>query len=439
MSPFQVPPQAAFELKLVFLRELEENHRRAQPAVEALAKTPSDAASLSEVRAFFHKLAGTAAAVDLALLGQLAAVCERAADLLRDGAVRDPAAAVAMLSEGMLGVASVLRSHGSGAGAAAGARATSPALSAPAPSGSEPSKILVVDDDPFSANLVTTTLRSAGFVSSPCTDSSQAFAAIEAERPDLIILDVDMPVIDGLALCRRVRAHPGMQLTPILFVTRRSDANQRVAGLEAGGNDYIAKPFDPRELVARVRSHLQRLFALEDMAVRDGLTRCFNHHYFKMRLEQEVARSRRYGSPMSLVMFDVDHFKRVNDTYGHPAGDAVLAQLAGLALASVRSSDVVARYGGEEFAILLIEAGAREASIVANRFRERVAAHAVLHQGAGAASSVELRVTVSAGVAELWAGESMPSLLQRADGALYQAKAGGRNQIRLAPEDWNRP
>lgn len=437
MSPFQVPPQAAFELKLVFLRELEENHRRAQPAVEALAKTPSDAASLSEVRAFFHKLAGTAAAVDLALLGQLAAVCERAADLLLDGAVRDPSAAVAMLSEGMLGVASVLRSHGSGVAAGAGARP--PALSAPAPSGSEPAKILVVDDDPFSANLVTTTLRSAGFASSPCTDSSQAFAAIEAERPDLIILDVDMPVIDGLALCRRVRAHPGMRLTPILFVTRRGDANQRVAGIEAGGNDYIAKPFDPRELVARVRSHLQRLSALEDMAIRDGLTRCFNHHYFKMRLEQEVARSHRYGSPMSLAMFDVDHFKRVNDTYGHPAGDAVLAQLAGLALASVRSSDVVARYGGEEFAILLIEAGVREASIVANRFRERVAANAVLLQGAGAESSVELRVTVSAGVAELWAGESMPSLLQRADGALYQAKAGGRNQIRLAPEDRNRP
>lgn len=434
MSSFQVPPQAAFELKLVFLRELDENYRRVQPAVEALAGNPADAASLAEVRTFFHKLAGTAAAVDLALLGQLAAVCERAADLAREGSLEDPAAAVAMLVEGMAGVATVLRSHGSGAGGSA-AVVEAPTLAPPAPSSEgEPSKILVVDDDPFSANLITATLRSAGFASSPCTDPTQALAAIERELPQLIILDVDMPVIDGLALCRRVRAHPAMQLTPILFVTRRGDANQRVAGLEAGGNDYIAKPFDPRELVARVRSHLQRLAALQDMAVRDGLTRCFNHKYFKMRLDQEVARSHRYGSPLSLAMFDVDHFKRVNDTYGHPAGDAVLAQLAGLALASVRSSDLVARYGGEEFAILLIEAGGKEAGIVANRFRERVAAHAILHQAAGAASPVELRVTVSAGVAQLRDEESTASLIERADAALYEAKAGGRNQVRLKTE-----
>ncbi len=434
MSSFQVPPQAAFELKLVFLRELDENYRRIQPAAEALAANPADAARLAEVRTFFHKLAGTAAAVDLALLGQLAAVCERAADLAGEGALKDPAGAVAMLSEGMLGVASVLRSHGSGTGAAAAAvEAPSIAPAAPTTEG-EPSKILVVDDDPFSANLITTTLRSAGFASSPCTDPTQALATIEADRPQLIILDVDMPVLDGIALCRTVRAHPAMQLTPILFVTRRGDANQRVAGLEAGANDYIAKPFDPRELVARVRSHLQRLAALQDMAVRDGLTRCFNHKYFKTRLSQEVARSLRYGSALSLAMFDVDHFKQVNDTFGHPAGDAVLAQLAGLALASVRSSDLVARYGGEEFAILLVEAGAKEAGIVANRLRERVAAHAVMHQGAGAAAPVELRVTVSAGVAQLKRGESVASLLQRADVALYEAKAWGRNQVRVATD-----
>ncbi len=139
-----------------------------------------------------------------------------------------------------------------------------------------------------------------------------------------------MPGIDGFELCRRLRAQAALSLTPILFLTRKDDVEERVRGLEAGGDDYLAKPFAPAELVARVRSHLQRLSVLREMPTRDSLTRCFNQRYFKLRLEQEIARARRYRTELALGLFDIDHFKQVNDTHGYPVGDWVLAHLADL-------------------------------------------------------------------------------------------------------------
>ncbi len=214
---------------------------------------------------------------------------------------------------------------------------------------------------------------------------------------------------------------------PIIFVTRRGDVEERVRGLQVGGNDYLAKPFDPPELVARVRSHLSRLSALREMAIRDGLTRCYNHKYFKMRLEQELVRARRYGSALSLGLLDVDHFKQVNDTHGHPGGDAVLAHLASLLIASVRSSDIVARYGGDEFAFVLVEAGAQEAAVVAERMRARVEAHEFEVPG-----GARLRATASIGLAAAQGKEPAAGLIQRADAALYEAKAQGRNRVRTS-------
>jgi diguanylate cyclase (GGDEF)-like protein len=270
-------------------------------------------------------------------------------------------------------------------------------------------------------------LRGAGFLTASCCDPSDAYEAILRESPDLIILDVLLGEVDGFDVCRRVRANPALQLVPIVFVTRRGDVEERVRGLQVGGNDYLAKPFDPPELVARVRSHLSRLSALREMAIRDGLTRCYNHKYFKMRLEQELVRAHRYGSALSLGLLDVDHFKKINDTHGHPAGDEVLAHLASLLTASVRSSDIVARYGGEEFAFVLVEAGAEEAAIVAERMRARVEAHEFDLPGGG-----RLRATASIGIAAAQANEGASGLVQRADAALYEAKAQGRNRLRIA-------
>jgi two-component system cell cycle response regulator len=219
---------------------------------------------------------------------------------------------------------------------------------------------------------------------------------------------------------------------PIIFVTRKGDVEQRVRGLQVGGNDYIAKPFEPQELVARVRSHLQRLSELRELAIRDGLTRCYNQKYFRGRLELEIGRARRERTGLILGMLDVDHFQRINEGYGRPAGDAILSHMASLITASVRSSDVVARYGGEEFAFLLVDAAIEEATIIAQRLREFVARHR-FEVPALNAEPLSLNCTASIGLASLKPDESSQSFLHRADSALFEAKNTGRNRVWVTP------
>src|SRR5713226_3657346 len=387
------------DLQVVFLREMHEARARARDALARAGREAGDPAAVRELRNFFHRLEGK---------GPLSKITAR------------------IFAEGLAGVDDVLETR-------------TPALGVLIPvlqqeTGAArvaledvPSRVLVIDDDLVTARATEAVLRAAGFLTASCCDPADAYEAILRESPDLIILDVLLGEVDGFEVCRRVRANPALQLVPIIFVTRRGDVEERVRGLQVGGNDYLAKPFDAPELVARVGSHLSRLSALREMAIRDGLTRCYNHKYFKMRLEQELVRARRYGSALSLGLLDVDHFKRVNDTYGHPGGDAVLAHLASLLIASVRSSDIVARYGGEEFAFVLVEAGAQEAAVVAERMRARVEAHEFEVPG-----GARLRATASIGLAAAQGKEPAAALVQRADAALYEAKAQGRNRVRTS-------
>jgi diguanylate cyclase (GGDEF)-like protein len=432
--PYGISADALFELKLAFLRELEANYQVARERLDNLLKHPNDMDSLLGLRDFFHKIAGTAQAVDLPLLGNLAAVCERAANLVRARGSFE--GFLPIFGDGMTGVASILESHGSIPARALPWPVSEKGLTQPG-IGEERvlSKILVVDDDPFSANLIDNCLRAAGFMSSYCCDPQKALETIASELPDLIVMDVVMPNIDGFDLCRRVRSHPAMQLTPIIFVTRRGDVEQRVAGLEAGGNDYIAKPFEPQELVARVRSHLERLATLRDMAIRDGLTRCYNHKYFRIRLGQEISRCRRYKNELTLAFLDVDHFRDINDSHGHPTGDSVLSRLGGLILASVRSTDVIARYSGDEFGLLFVETSTKEANVIITRLLERIAVRnreLFLENDGDEPPPAPVPVTVSVGVTGLQAEDSMESLVKRADVALSEAKASGRNQVKLS-------
>jgi diguanylate cyclase (GGDEF)-like protein len=432
---FEVSPEALFEVKLIFVRELEAGYAGARAAQEQLFRGPSTKEPLQKLRTFFHKIAGTAMAVNFAELGYSASMAERLCDLCVAGELR-PEKLLPFMSDALAVVGTVLSGHSGQERPLApkGPPVSAMGLVQPDPNRDESmlAKVLVIDDDVFSASLIDNCLRSAGFMSSYVSDPSQALTVIHSELPDLIIMDVVMPGIDGFDLCRRVRAHPALALTPVIFVTRKGDVEQRVLGLEVGGNDYISKPFEPQELVARVRSHLSRLATLRDMAIRDSLTRCYNHKYFKVRLEQELARAKRYKSDVALALLDIDHFKTVNDSHGHPAGDAVLATIADLVSAGVRSTDVVSRYGGEEFGILLVHAGAAEAQIITNRIRERVQKHAFEVHQLGQADSHQLAVTVSIGVAQMKAEDTPQSLLERTDAALYEAKHGGRNLVKVA-------
>jgi diguanylate cyclase (GGDEF)-like protein len=407
-----------FELRQLFLRELAEGHVVARQALEKL-----DADALQALRGVFHKIAGTAEAVNLGLLGRLAAVCEATLDALIDGSARLSKRHERILREGVEGIGSLLASE---------PEPPAPPAEADLPPSGETPRILVVDDDPVSSRLVEGVLKAAGISSMLCGDPAKAFDLAVQENPDLIILDVAMPGMDGFRLCQRLRAHSGLQLTPVIFVTRKGNVEQRVRGLQVGGNDYLAKPFDAEELVARVRSHLQRLSGLRELALRDGLTGCYNNQYFKRRLEQELSRADRHHGTVAVAMIDIDHFKRINDGYGHPAGDAVLAQLASILIAAVRSHDVVARYGGEEFGIILVEAGPGEAELVSNRLRERVQLRRFEVPASHGEQPRTASCTLSLGIASFRKGDTAASLLQRADTALYAAKRAGRNRVWVA-------
>ena len=439
VESFQISDQEVFELKRLFLRELSEGLQAARKQHEAFLRDPGDEQAIRQIYDFFHRIAGTAGQVDLTVLGRLALICERVLGLVQKKVALPPAVLANIISDGLSAVSDVLGEYqvSDDEERVCAAVPPTPALSVPETvgDGRQLSKILVVDDDPFSAGLIDSTLRASGFMSSFTCDPKTAIRAIEEELPDLIVLDVVMPEVDGFQICKRVRKHPALQFTPIIFVTRRGELDQRLKGLEVGGNDYISKPFEPQELVARVRSHLQRLSVLREMAIRDGLTRCYNHRYFKNRLEQEVARSRRYEQQLSMALVDIDQFKELNDRYGHSVGDAALVHLAGIIMASVRTTDVVARYGGDEFALLMVQAGQNEAQIIAGRMCSRIAKHQFELPPEALSGSQPPSVTVSVGLAPLISREeSAADLLRRADKALYAAKRAGRNTVRTQIE-----
>jgi diguanylate cyclase (GGDEF)-like protein len=219
------------------------------------------------------------------------------------------------------------------------------------------------------------------------------------------------------------------------MLTSKAEAADKVKGLELGAVDYVTKPFDEGELLARVNTHLrlkelyealqERNRQLQDLANRDGLTGLFNHRYFQEQISKDFSRARRYHQPLSCVMLDIDHFKKVNDTYGHQTGDVILKAVGKLILDSLRESDISARYGGEEFALLLYFTDSRGALDVADRLRKMVESHS-FHAGAET-----FQVTLSAGAATFPhpAIQEAQQLVECADKALYTAKQNGRNRV----------
>ena len=291
-------------------------------------------------------------------------------------------------------------------------------------------KIVVIDDMPVNIRILHAVL-SRDFDVRCATRGAEGLDLVAREHPDLVVLDVMMPEMDGYEVCRRLKADPVTAVIPVIFITALDEAEEEARGLELGAVDYLTKPITPAIVLARVKTHveLKRLRdRLELMTTTDGLTGVANRRGFDACLSREWQRAVRAKSPLSLIMGDIDFFKNFNDHYGHLAGDSCLRRVAEAMAASVsRPADLVARYGGEEFVALLPETEATGARLLAEEMRRRVAELDIPH----ATSAAAPHVTVSLGVATL-VPESRDDpgyLILQADEALYQAKDQGRNRV----------
>ncbi len=306
--------------------------------------------------------------------------------------------------------------------------------------------ILVADDEPVNLSLVMRRLEREGYQVVGAQNGQEAIDITRQTLPDLAILDVMMPVLDGLQVCRLLKADPLTRDIPVIFLSALNDTEEVVKGLSIGANDYISRPFKAEELIARVHvairltreRDLLRLTAEEamrraeaalEMSVSDGLTGLLNRYGLQRSLVRECAEARRYNRQLSCLMIDLDNFKTINDTYGHPAGDAALIKIALILTEAVRRSDVVCRYGGEEFLVLMPETEVDGASALAEKIRAAAAAH-VFGDDAQVFS-----LTLSVGAAELHDDESGNDMIARADAALYHAKSRGGNRVEAEPQN----
>ena len=292
-------------------------------------------------------------------------------------------------------------------------------------------KILIAEDDPISRRLLEASLNEWGYDVLVTSDGSEAWELIEKhDAPSLVISDWMMPHMDGLELCRKIRQMERTGYIYFIILTAKGRKEDIIEGLEAGADDFLIKPFDREELKCRTRTG-ERIIKLEQrilkLATTDSLTGVLNRRAFFERMEQEIDRSLRENTSLSLILTDIDYFKKVNDRYGHQTGDMVLQRFTEQSLNSSRPYDFVGRYGGEEFVICLPGADISQSGSVAERMRSKVEEMKIMLPDA----SQSIRITASFGVTSFLMGskEKVDSLIKRADNALYKAKNEGRNRV----------
>ena len=287
-------------------------------------------------------------------------------------------------------------------------------------------KVLLIDDSPDALAIAKARLRKDDLDVICADNGPSGLDAAGEEKPDLILLDVDMPEMSGFDVCKKLKEDADLQMIPVIFLTGSTDISDKVKGLDLGAVDYVTKPFDAFELRARVRAAL-RTKRLQNLLVEhariDPLTGLWNRRALTDRLDQEFANIRRNGGSVAFVMADIDHFKRVNDTYGHRIGDEVISRVAEVLRGQSRQSDLPVRYGGEEFSVLLPDESIESAAALAERCRKDIEEICVSSAGQ------EVRVTASFGVSDTNITDSPESLIESADAALYQAKDSGRNRV----------
>lgn len=294
------------------------------------------------------------------------------------------------------------------------------------PSKAEAGKVLIVDDSPSTAAFYAATLGDAGFFCQVVTNPLKTLDALDEIAPELILLDMHMPGASGEELAKVIRQQDAYLSTPIVFLSAESDVTRQREAMSLGGDEFLQKPIQPQHLISAVKSRVIRYRALRALMVRDSLTGLLNHTSFKERLRGEVARAKRQHKPLSVAIIDIDFFKRVNDTYGHPTGDRVIKNLARLLKQRLRGVDVIGRYGGEEFAVALADTRIEEAHRVLDHIRTSF--EAIVHF----AGERTFHTTLSAGVALCQATCEAEDVIKQADEALYAAKHGGRNRVERA-------
>ena len=291
-------------------------------------------------------------------------------------------------------------------------------------------RILAIDDSELMHRLLRSRLQLEQVEIHCALSGEEGLRMAEELRPEVILLDIDLDGMDGFEVLQRLKENPRTRDIAVIFISASCETMDRVRCLDLGAIDFIPKPFEMAELKARVRSAIriqQLLRMLSQRAQLDGLTALWNRSYFDQRLAAEFAEARRHARPLALVLCDIDHFKSVNDRFGHPFGDEVLALFASI-LSGGRASDIPCRYGGEEFGVILPATGTAEAVEVAERFRRAFEEHAWRRHP-------ELVLTASFGVAEMAAAGrpmSVADLVAAADAALYHAKLNGRNRVEAA-------
>lgn len=291
--------------------------------------------------------------------------------------------------------------------------------------------VLVIDDSQDIHDILAVRLKPEQVDLHAALEAQDGLTRARALVPDLVLLDIDMPNMTGFEICQRLKDDPMTAAVPIIFLTGAAEVHTKVQGFDLGAVDYVTKPFEPAELRARVRAALRTKRYHDLLATRaqiDGLTGLWNRAYFDRRLREEALAAVRYERPVSLVLLDLDHFKRLNDDHGHPFGDRVLQAVGEILWGELRAVDAPCRYGGEELGLILTHTDLDGAMVVGERVRAAIASMSLRHKGA------QVRVTASVGVSATSLVEPRTAvtgelMIDLADQALYRAKRGGRDRV----------
>ncbi|PLX78837.1 MAG: diguanylate cyclase response regulator [Desulfuromonas sp.] len=296
--------------------------------------------------------------------------------------------------------------------------------------------VLIIDDSPTVRSMVRDQLHQAGLFDHylEAGDGEEGLEILLREQIDVVLCDLDMPGISGFELLRLMQRENSLREVPVIMLTGHDNQDEKIHGLELGASDYVTKPFDPAELLARVKVQL-KIKTLQDKLRRqantDVLTGLFNRRYLFEELEKERVRAIAGQNDLSIAILDIDHFKKINDTYGHQVGDQVLIAVAERLCLSIEKNEIVARFGGEEFVVVLPGKSSSQARDCIEKIRRATGNKPLV------TSPEEVSITLSAGVATLRKGtqKSVDALVKAADEALYLAKESGRNRVEIATEE----